>query len=113
MRKDVTKRITNVLVTGKRILEVYESYNCPTAGGEYKEFVYDSLKILNGGSDHYFEGYAEWLFSNEGITRAKSSSGSTFTALSDRDNFLPGCGGDLTDDEMEYFETLYKSLFTY
>ena len=111
MRKDVVKKITNVLVTGKRILEVYESYKCPTSGGEYKEFTYVSLKILSMGRDHYFEGYAEWLFLKEGLTLPKSSSGSIFTSLSDPDNFLPGCGDDLDDDEMEYFETLYRALF--
>jgi hypothetical protein len=111
MRNDVTKRITNVLVTGKRILEIYESYNCPTSGRIYKEFVYDSLKVMLDKDDHHFEGYADWLFSNENNTFPKSSSGSTFTALGDPDNFLPGCGDDLDDDEMEFFETLFRSLF--
>jgi len=111
MRNDVMKRITNVLVTGKRVLEIYESYECPTQGSKYKEFVYDSLKVILDKDDHYFEGFAEWLFGNEGNTLPKSSSGSTFTALGDPDNFLPGCGDELDDDEIEYFETLFRSLF--
>ena len=111
MRNKVTKRITNVLVTGKRILEIYESYNCPTGGSIYKEFVYDSLKLLLEKEDHFFEGYAEWLFSNEGNNLPKQSSGSIFTALGDPDNFLPGCDDDFRADEMEFFETLFRSLF--
>tara|TARA_R110000803_G_scaffold88934_5_gene156031 strand:- start:2060 stop:2398 length:339 start_codon:yes stop_codon:yes gene_type:complete len=111
MRNDVTKRITNVLVTGKRILEIYESYDLPAQRSKYKEFVYDSLKVMLDKDDHHFEGYADWLFSNENNTLPKSSSGSTFTALGDPDNFLPGCGDDLDDDEMEFFETLFRSLF--
>ena len=113
MRNDITKKITNVLVTGRDILECYKDHGCPTSGIEYKRFVFDSIKILLKAEDHNFEGYVQWLVENEGNPLGKESSGSLYTALGDPDNLLAGCGGDgeLEEDEYEFFETLFKALF--
>lgn len=108
------RKMLNVLTTGKQILDLYEGYNCPTRGKKYHSFVYHALKIVNEAEDHNLEGYADWLFGNEGNELPNSSSGSLYTALQDYDNLMAGCGLDEPNDpsefEFELFDMLYKAL---
>ena len=111
MRDKTITTIVNVLVTGEKILECYKDNGCPTIGARYKAFMFEVTGILLNVDDHDFEGYMSWLYSNYGNDLPKTSSGSLYTALGDADNMLLGCGDDLTDEEHEFFDTLYRALF--
>tara|TARA_R110001599_G_scaffold165273_1_gene354679 strand:- start:344 stop:691 length:348 start_codon:yes stop_codon:yes gene_type:complete len=111
-KKDNKKVITNMLVVGKQILDLYNEHGIPTEGPKYKEFVYNAGKILIDAEGHEFESYMHWLYSSEGNNLPKMSSGSTYTALEDPDNFYSATEHlELSDDEISYMEDLYKALF--
>ena len=112
MRDKTITTIVNVLVTGEKILECYKEMGCLTTGARYKAFMFEVIGILLNVDDHDFEGYMSWLHGNYGNDLPKTSSGSLYTALGDVDNMFPVCGDDLTDEEIEFFDTLYRALFT-
>ena len=112
---DKKKQITQVLLCGKEMLDCYKSYGYPTSGDKYKSFCFDSIKIvLKYKESHCVEGVFEFLINNENNNLPKESSGSLFTALSDKDNFGSGVdweGDDFTDEDSEFFDNLFDSLF--
>lgn len=119
-RDKVVNAITNMLFVGKTILDKYKEHGIPTEGPKYKAFVYDAGKILINAEGHDYKGYMDWLYSNEGNNLPQQSSGSIYTALEDPDNFFNALEGiangtdegyELNDDEISFFEDLYKALF--
>ena len=118
-KKDNKGVIRHMLIVGKYILDLYNKHGIPTEGPEYKLFVYDVGKILIKeklnwafAEGHEFDSYMHWLYNSEGNNLPKMSSGSTYTALEDPDNFYSAVDHlELSDDEISYMEDLYKALF--
>lgn len=107
--------ITQVLTSGKKILDCYKKHGCPTKGDKYKEFVYDALVIAQEYSQYYdLNSFFGFLMNNEGNNLPYLSSGSLYTALKDFDSFGSAVDyedGDFTDENYIYMKTLYNSLF--
>jgi hypothetical protein len=102
--------IDKVLGEGKLILDCYKQFNYPTEGDQYKLFAFEAIKIMR--EDPQLEGFVCFLLNNEGNNLPKQSSGSLFTALSDKDNFA--CLLDIEnedDDIIDYFDLTFDKLF--
>lgn len=107
--------ITQILISGKKILDCYKQHGYPTSGSAYKAFTYDALTIvMEYEKYHNLSFYLSFLINNENNTLPYPSSGSLRAALEDFDDFLGAVdsdGEDFTDENYIYMETLYKSLF--
>lgn len=104
------EEIDRVLNEGKLVLDCYRRFNYPTEGDQYKLFVFEAIKIMK--EDPQLGGFVWFLLSNEGNNLPIQSSGSLFTALSDRDNFSSGLNMDYQDDDANaYFDLAFDKLF--
>jgi len=107
--------ITQVLTSGRLILDCYKKYGCPTEGNKYKAFVYDALVIAQEYPKYYnLDGFFQFLMDNEGNNLPYPSSGSLRVALEDFDCFGSAVGyedDDFTDENLNYMKMLYNSLF--
>jgi hypothetical protein len=103
-------QIDKVLGEGKLVLDCYKRFNCPTEGDQYKLFVFEAIKIMR--EDPQFDWFVCFLLNNEGNNLPKQSSGSLFTALSDKDNFANALNiEDQDDDIIDYFDLTFDKLF--
>lgn len=113
--KEINFKTTQVLISGRKMLDCYKQHGCPTSGDKYKLFVYDALKIALEYPIHYqIDWFLDFLINNEGNDLPMHSSGSLYSALIDPDNFgeAVGCEEyDFTAENYKYFDTLYNSLF--
>jgi hypothetical protein len=104
------EQIDKVLNEGKLVLDCYKQFNYPTEGDPYKLFVFEAIKIMR--EDPQLNWFIYFLLNNEGNNLPKQSSGSLFTALSDKDNFASALNiEDQDDDTIDYFDIKFESLF--
>jgi hypothetical protein len=104
------EQIDKVLNEGKLVLDCYKRFNCPTEGDQYKLFAFEVIKIMR--EDPQLKFFVDFLLNNEGNNLPKQSSGSLFTALSDKDNFACLLGIENEDDDViDYFDMKFDSLF--
>ena len=112
-RDEKNFEITQILISGKRILDCYKQHGYPTSGDAYKSFTYDALIIAMEYEKHYdLESFFTFLKDNENNTLPYPSSGSLRVALEDFDGFLSEVDDEYFDEANHvYMKTLYKSLF--